>query len=399
MHLASGIGIRRSAGDAPFVSALAVIALFFTALTSLSVLSARAQNPVPGPNADPTYHALRELSLSGEAVSVNNFELKREAGTFHLRSGTVCFAAPVAGKVTAAVFSGDGNFVLDPPPSERAMLKLLTKEDEFSENFSQMTLRFTDSTYDEIKKGGTAGASGCDSGPLKDSQHTTRHKLKMNLDSRILEDVLSTEPGGLFVAFIHGKRYNGQELYSIDPHEARDQVDFVTYDDNKSGDWAAFPMAGTHASGSIGQPIRIDHQQLETTLEKNANLVGKAKTTFTARLNGVRVVPLDLFRTLRVRSVKTSDGQPLPFIQEDKNDDAQFSVILPKALAAGEQYTIATEYEGKEAVTNEGGGNYFPVARENWYPNNPSANFGEYATYDMTFRIPKECRLPLPEFG
>ena len=78
----------------------------------------------------------------------------------------------------------------------------------------------------------------------------------------------------------------------------------------------------------------------------------------------MRVVPFNLFRSLRVRKVTTSDGQPLSFIQEDKNDDPQFAVILPKALAAGEQFTIITEYEGKDAVTNEGGGNYFPVARD-----------------------------------
>jgi hypothetical protein len=352
-----------------------------------------AQTPTPGANSDPTYQALRNLALSGEAVSVHDLTLKRDAGTFHLRSGTVCFVAPVAGKVTGAVFTGDGNFILNPPASERSMLKLLTKEDEFSENFSQMVLRFTDSTHDEIQKAGPTGASGCDSGPLKDSQHTTRHKLKNNLDSRILEDVLSPEPGGLFVAFIRGKRYNGQELFAIDPHEEREQVDFMTYDENKYGDWASFPMSGVHKTGTIGQPIRIAHQQLDTTLEKSANLIGKATTTFAANLNGLRVVPLNLFRTLRVRRVTTAEGQPLSFIQEDKNDDAQFAVILPKALAVDDQFTMTTEYEGKEAVTNEGGGNYFPVARQNWYPSNPGSRLGEYATYDMIFRIPKEMQI------
>jgi hypothetical protein len=360
----------------------------------LAGVPAAAQSPAPaGPNSDPTYQALRNLTLGGEAVSVTNFDLKRDAGTFHLHSGTVCFVTPVQGKVTGAVFVGEGNFVLDPPfEVERKSLKLLTKENEFSETFTQLALRFTDSTYDEIKKAGNGGSGGCDAGPLKDSQHVTRHKLKTNLESRILEDVLSPEPGGLFVAFIHGKRYNGQELYTIDPHEGRDQVDFMTYDENKFGDWASFTMS-EHKKGTVGQPIRIDHQQLETTFEKNANLIGKAKTTFTARLNGVRVVPFNLFRSLRVRSVTTSDGQPLSFIQEDKNDDAQFAVILPKVLAADEQFTITTEYEGKEAVTNEGGGNYFPVARMNWYPNNPSSMFGEYATYDMTFHIPKGMQI------
>ena len=33
------------------------------------------------------------------------------------------------------------------------------------------------------------------------------------------------------------------------------------------------------------------------------------------------------------------------------------------------------------------------MARENWYPNNPGASFGEYATYDMTFRIPKGMKM------
>ena len=384
----------RTLRPAARVSLAGAFAVFSLLAVILASHVACAQNAAAsGPNSDPTYQALRNLTLGSEAVSVNNLELKREAGTFHLRSGTVCFVAPVAGKVTGAVFSGDGNFILDPPDSEKGMLKLLTKESEFSENFSQLVLRFTDSTYDDIKRGGSVVTSGCDAGLLKDSQHTTRHKLKSNLDSRILEDVLSPEPGRLFVAFIHGKHYNGQELYEIDPHEGHDQVDFLTYDENKLGDWASFPMSGEHKRSIIGQPIRIDHQQLDTTLEKNANLIGKSTTTFTAQLNGVRVVPFNLFRSLRVRKVAASDGQLLSFIQEDKNDDPQFAVILPKALAAGEQFTITTEYEGKEAVTNEGGGNYFPVARMNWYPNNPGGSLGEYTNYDMTFRIPKGMQI------
>src|SRR5207302_11093903 len=46
-------------------------------------------------------------------------------------------------------------------------------------------------------------------------------------------------------------------------------------------------------------------------------------------------------------------------------------------------------YAGKEAVSNEGGGNYFPIARENWYPNTSNGGLGEYVPYDMTFHIPK----------
>jgi hypothetical protein len=348
------------------------------------------------PNSDGTYQQLRNLTLSGEAVAVSNLDLRRDAATFHLRSGTVCFVAPVAGKVTGAVFVGDGNFVLEPPSAqERSMLKLLTKEDSFSENFSQMVLRFTDSTYDEMKKGSGAAAGGCDAGLLRDSQNATRHnrELKFNLEARILEDVLSPEPGGLFIAFVHGKRYNGKELFTIDPHSSDDQVELMTYDEGKLGRWAGFPLSERGQGGMRKNRIHIEHQQIDATIEKNANLSGKASTTFASLNNGLRVLPLELFHTLRVSAVTDEHGAPLAFIQEDKNDDADFAVILPKALAAGEKFTVNTVYSGKEAVRNEGGGNYFPVARDNWFPNNPNGSLGEYAAYDMTFHIPKGMKI------
>ena len=369
------------------------------AILSVLLLPAHAANssgdnpaaaPAAPPNSDPTYQQLRNLTVGGEAVSVSNFELKREGGTFHLHSGTVCFVNPVQGKITGAVFVGDGNFVLDPPSeSERRSLRLLTKEDEFSEKFIQAVFRFTDSTYDEIKKGGTAAAVGCDPGVLRDSQNTTRHKFKNNLEARILEDVLSPEPGGLFYAFIHGKHYSDKEIFEIEPR--RDEVSFRTYDENKWGEWAQFKIPGKHRH-QTGRLLRIEHQQLDVTFEKNGDLIGKATTDFIARRDGVRVVALDLFRPLRVQSV-TENGQSLSFIQEDKNEDGNFAVILPKALNTGEKLTFTTTYGGKGAVSNEGGGNYFPIARDNWYPNNPDGALGEYVLYDMTLRIPKGMKM------
>src|SRR5437016_2618034 len=346
-----------------------------------------------GPNSDPNYLALRNITLGSEAVSVTNFDLKRDAGTFHLHSGTVCFVPPVNGRVTGAVFAGDGSFVLNPPTeAERKSLKYLTKEDQFNEKFERLVLRFTDSTYDQIKKDGTPASGGCDRGLLKDSQNTTRHKIKTNLEAHLLGEILSPEPRGIFVAFVHGKRYDDKELYELDPNANSDQVDFWTYDENKFGDWASFNFTEPHARGSVGRTIRIEHHQLDTTLEKNGALSGRATTTLVSRRNGLRVVPFSLFHTLRVESV-TADGQPLSFIQEDKNDDAQFFVILAKPLAAGDNFSITTTYSGKEAVSNEGGGNYFPIARHNWYPNSVGSAFGEYASYDMTFRIPKGMKI------
>ena len=132
--------------------------------------------------------------------------------------------------------------------------------------------------------------------------------------------------------------------------------------------------------------MAVQRQKLDTSIAKNAHLTATAQTSFIALQDGVRVVPLELFPTLRVDSVTGQDGAALAFIQEDKDEDADFAVILPRELKKGESYTITTKYGGKDAISNEGGGNYYPIARSSWYP---GQGFGSYATYDMTFHVPK----------
>jgi hypothetical protein len=382
------------------VSSIRLLILFLAALLACSF--AAAQNP--GPNSDPTYQQLRNLTLGNESISVEAVDLKRDAATFHLKTGTVCFTQPVQGKITGAVFVGEGTMTLDPPTAdERRSVKLLTKSDEFAETFQHLVLRFTDSTYDELKKsGGHSAQGGCDAGLFKDSQNVTRHRLHYNLDGRILEDVLRPETGGLFVAFVHGRKYDDKLLYVIDPAGAPDtapeQIELSTYDENKEGIWASFNMSGDYRS-SLGTAaiapsrMHIENQDLDTTIEGSAHLSAKAKTTFVPFSSDSRVIAFDLFPTLRVASVVGPDGQPLSFIQEDKNDDPDFYVIFPKALTPREKYTITTSYDGKDAVVNTGGGNYYPVARENWYPANRGAGLGDYCNFNMVFRIPKGMRM------
>jgi len=365
------------------------VLVFVAALLSCP-LSAFSQTAA---TSDGTYSALRNLTLGSESISISGYDLKRDAGIFRFRSGTICFLAPVNNKVTGAVFVGDATFLLNPPfESERKSLEYLTKSPEFNEHFERALFRFTDSTYDELKKTGTPASGGCDANLLKDSQNVTRHRLKHNLEIDILAELLSTNPRPMFVAFIHGKNYDDKELFQLDPNQDSNQVDFFTYDENKFGDWASFNFTEPHPAGSVGKNFRMEHHTLETTFEKSGALSGKSTTTIVSLRDGLRVLALDLFPTLRVQSV-TAEGQPLFFIQEDKKDDADFAVVLSKPLAAGEKFTFTTTYAGKDAVSNEGGDNYFPIARQDWYPNSVAGGFGEYATYDMTFRIPKGLKI------
>jgi hypothetical protein len=366
-------------------------------------LAAGQNSPPSGHNPDPDYQQLRNTALNGEAFAVHDFNLRRDAATFHLHSGNVCFVAPVENKVTGAVFVGDGNMILDPPQAfEQRSLKLLTKSDEFSESFSKLVLRFTDGTYDEIKKAGAVAQGACDAGLLRDSQTVLRKRLRYNLSARILQDILRPGPGGLFVAFVHGKKYDDKLLFIVDPNGAPDvspeEVELMTYGEDKSGIWTSFRLspeyrAALGAASANSSRIHIERQELDTTIESNANLIGKARTTFVALSAGLRVVPFDLHGTLRVQNVTGQEGEPLAFIQEDKNDDPDFYVILPKALSRGEKYTVTTAYSGKDAVINEGSGNYYPVARDDWYPSNAGARLSDYTSFDMVFRVPKGMKM------
>jgi hypothetical protein len=355
------------------------------------------------PNTDSTYRQLRDITIGAEAVSVNNFVLKRDAGTFTFKQGTFSFVAAVNGKVTGAVFSGEGEFRLDPPiASERQSLSILTRSTTpgIAEAFRTLVLRFTDNTYEEIKQGGMAASvAGNSAGALRQSQDDARKKLRQNFDARILQDVLSNDPGGLFLAFINGQTYSGKMLYCVDPHGcdfvAPEEVSLMIYDDTKYGIWAAFHFADEYPAGTAkgtqeNTSFDIESQNLDTKIDKAGYVRGNALATIVPQVSDLRVVGFDLFHALRVQSVTDAAGTPLQFIQEDKDRDAGFWVILPKSAHRGEKIRIRTVYEGKDAVVTAGSGNFFPVARDNWYPN---TRFGRYANYDLKFSTPKKVQI------
>src|SRR5947207_830969 len=173
-------------------------------------------------NNDPLYVQLRHIALQPEAIPVKNLTLKRDAGTFVFKSGAFHLLAPVNGKITGAVFTGDATFAIKPPIEvERRYLGTLTKGQPFEEEFSGAVFRFTDGSEEEIKNAAAKdapSAGGDPNGLFSDIQQQLRKKLKENLDVRLLQDVISSEPGGKFVAFIKGKKYSDKEIFDVDPH-------------------------------------------------------------------------------------------------------------------------------------------------------------------------------------
>ena len=141
---------------------MCLLCLTVMALVCPSAISSYALAPevtASAPNPDPTYPASQSHAQRG-GRSDRQLTLKRDAATFHLHSGTVCFVQPVQGKVTGAVFVGEGNLILDTPAIERSSVKLLTKGDEFVEHFNKLVLRFTTAAMTRSRKLGAIPQQG-----------------------------------------------------------------------------------------------------------------------------------------------------------------------------------------------------------------------------------------------
>ncbi len=357
-----------------------------------------AQRP---PNANAYYQQLRNLLPGGEVISVHHLELKRDAAVFTFESGDISFYGEVNGKVTGAVFHGQGHLHLTPPTQqERHNLRILSHAEEFDEDFDQAVLRFTDKTAAELHQEGAS--KGGDSKPLIQSaiefHNFQRLKLFENIDLRLLEDVLSTGNGGFFLAAMHGKKYP-HLIFTADPDGARhvspEEVSLMTLNDWGPTYLCAFSSGEgqTRAKGrNDSGPYRMDREELDTTIEKSGFLTGMATLHLIAQQDGIAVARLSLFPALRVSNVAATSGEPMDYVQEKKEEDADFGVILPHALKKGEEVSIRITYGGKDVVANEGNANYYPMARESWYPN-ASRGFGDYAMYRMLFHVPKGLNL------
>ncbi|MBV8632550.1 MAG: hypothetical protein JOZ83_16610 [Silvibacterium sp.] len=372
---------------------------------SLSMLHGQASPRTPNMNG--TYQQLRRLLPGGETVTVSELTLKRDAAVFTFHSGAFAFYGEVNGKITGAVFRGQGSLHLEPPiEQERRSIALLTKEPKLDENFESAVLRFTDDTAAEIRKAssGKGSSEGAYTTLGQQFADAMRTKLHWNLDARLLEDVLSPAPGGFFLAAIDGKKYASKMVLMIDPYGALgvspEEVELMTWNETRRGIWTAFHYESEYRDGiaqgnEANDPYTIDQQDLDTTVAKNGAISAVSKTSIRSQVNGLAIVPLRLFPTLCVSAVQNADGLQLDFVQESKDNDPDFAVILPRPLAKDQTAVLKITYAGKDVVEDEGNGNYYLIsgARERWYPSAREGGLGSYAMYHMIFRVPKGLDL------
>jgi len=359
-------------------------------------------------NSDPVYGQLRQrstdpASLSGSYASVNNLVLKRDRAIFTLKSGEVYFLSPVEGRTVGAVFIGEGELALTPPTDvEKRSISVFTNEFGITEQFTQLVLRFTDKTFEEIKQSpsarmATGGPQASRARDLyREKESLLRKDLRfMNLETRTLTDLYSTERPGFFISFIGGRRWS-KLIYFLDPlgvpFVSPEEVTLFSYGESDGGFWTAFHLANEYKNGAANSHdtrlFDITHHEIEGAI-RGTKLLASDRLTFRPLIAGGRVLPFELFSSLRVKSVQDEQGRELNFIQEPREEDADFAIIYPEVLEKGKEYKLRVQYEGDGAIRDSGGGNFILIPRSSWYPNNGGTQFGDRATFNFTFRYPK----------
>jgi hypothetical protein len=373
----------------------------------------RAAEKNPRANSDPLYVQLRTLNLGEEYCHVERLQLKKDIATIEFKEGTIFFLAPIQGRVTGAVFLGQGEIQVSPLLSqEQEFMRVQAGTPSLMERFDKMVLRFTDNTADEIKKdfkvqSGAPNSSA--TGYWQDYRKLLRKGrtfsqynvavafVQRNLDIRLLQDLAGTQTLGFFSAYFEGKTW-GNFCLEIDPLGAPEvsPEEFVlaNLSDRALGIWTASHLKDHYKNGApekgTHQLIDMEHFDI-TALTKGKSLEATVKARFQAMEEGTRVLPFNLFPRLRVSKVLDDQGHELPFIQEDKDEDGEFAVILPTGLKKGSTTQLTFEYSGNDAVLDSGGGNFTLAARDSWYPN---SGFGEdRATFEMTLKSPKDLTM------
>jgi len=372
------------------------------------------------------YAELRQLAGSNQAAAAENADWKKDAAIFHLTNGQMTLAAPVAGRVLGAVFTGSGNFELDPPsPAEQRQIARFAKGPRLNDTFRQAVFLFTDDSPRELEKlmkfqpRGDATAAGK---ALHDAQKKFSESFNdwtdnvrngnfqmRNLAARMLADLTDPTSRGFFLADFKGG-HSGNLLFVISwnrptpllPSLANDEEEtLIHYDRGSYWEW----WAGFHLSSEYAKAPWPEHltpfahcskETIEAVINDHARLSATAEMQAEVPAVPLRVLPVNLRGVLRIQSVTDGSGNKLAFIQEDRKLDSDPWVILPAAAEPGHAFTLKITYaedstSDSHIIRQRGSGLYYVTSRESWYPS--FGAFDDRTEFHLRITSPKRYEL------
>ncbi|HYX52452.1 MAG TPA: M1 family aminopeptidase [Candidatus Limnocylindrales bacterium] len=350
------------------------------------------------PSFDPAdVHLVREVSLDREDLHIS------------LSDGTLALMRTVDGRVTGAVFEGQGEILLIAPDrAERTSLALFTGAAVLEQRFTTAYLRFVDDKLvDELQQGfrplppdekaqdfisrwlePSRALAPRDSLPLVQALTNTGDSALRYLHIR-----LGGTTVGVFDVFLDS---NATEQISVAQANVRDQNAYYDV-------WTSFPMRSmrneTHGSGVAHSPSAVRFElrdyNVRVSAEPPSQIRAEAEVTLVPHRSGQRTFVLELSRYLKLDEVRMQ-GQPLQLIQNEavsgsdlaRRGDDLIGIMFPAALEKERPVRLQFKYSGP-VMFDTGGGLLYVGSRGTWYPN-AGPNF---SNYDLTFDYPADWTL------
>ncbi|MBZ5566053.1 MAG: hypothetical protein LAP13_27000 [Acidobacteriia bacterium] len=403
----------------------AICVCFFALALSVGAV-AEDLSTAPATDLLKVYNQLRDLRVGSQQAVTEKVVWKRDAASFIFVDGTLTFAAPVAGRVLAAVFVGHGKISLSPPTSiEQRQLARFTGSDELGDEFREAVFFFTDDSWEGLQKlvkiqpgGDTQTTSKLLASAQKRYQEDFNgwwsnrrqgNPVMRNLAARMLADLTDPTSRGFFLADFKGER-SGNLLYQISwnrdslvlPEFSNDEeVSLIHYKLNEYTEW----WGGFHPAEEYARNPRPEHrallahcskEQLDAEIASDNRLSATATMDYTVANSPVRVLPLNLEGVLRIDSVQDGEGRKLAFIQEERNRDSDPWIILPEPVVPSKTYQLKISYSedstrDSRIVFQQGSGLYYVTARESWFPS--FGAFDDRSQYVLHMRSPKKFKF------
>jgi Peptidase family M1 domain len=397
-----GLRVRLSPGFLLLIACIAIVAfpLAGEALQAPDGADARiATSSLPDePRA--LYRALNELRPDAARVyDVHDLNLRRDIFSFTFSEGKLAFLPAIGGHVTGAVFTGRGRVLATPrAPGERRSLAQFLGVPILDQTFSRAYIRFTDETAAEIQQQLKSTGNEEAATRFAESWNMVVGALAPTQSLRIMQDLLSNDPLPFFYAMLDG---NSTGPFDVLVDRRRDEQILIGQPRTSGGDsfydvWASF-RAQDAPTKPIEPFVPVEYR-IDSTIANDLSLEGKTTVRLKTVRAGDRFVLLELSRNLAVEEVRSEDGKPLVFFQNEdlerrdilrRGYDAIF-VALASPARDGQEIELQISYHGS-VISNAGNGVEFVAERENWYAH--AAGSGHFVPFDLTFRWPKRFTL------
>lgn len=366
-----------------------------------------AQTPASRKPAAPSastalYLHLRDAGMDATKVyRVRDAAFDREDLHFSLNDGWLIAGETVAGRVTAALFVGDGDVLLIPPDQgERSSLALFTGAAVLEEKFTSAYFRFFDDRFFEQLSPGLRQDSNPElvqqsTGVMKDLSQSDALRLLMAYvntpasgpsSERYLHARISGVEHGLFDVF-----YDETAAEQISAGQIAHARGGATYYNL----WTSFQSRSHRQRTPSPPPAHASSFRIKANVRPPDSLDGEVEVELAVSRPDTRGLIFELSRYLKVSRI-TWNRQPVEFLQNEalegssvarKGNDV-VAVVLPRAPIVGEKIKLDFSYSGS-VLSDAGGGLLYVGARGTWYP-----NLGlDMASADLEFHCPPEWTL------